>query len=63
MPVHENIQVHYAGRKELEESILCHALKNTASEKADAAPQQNGSQKAAEEDAHAPASDDTSLRT
>ena len=63
VPVHENIQVHYAGRKELEESILCHALKNTASEKADAAPQQNGSQKAAEEDAHAPASDDTSLRT
>ena len=63
VPVHENMQVHYAGRKELEESILCHALKNTASEKADAAPQQNGSQKAAEEDAHAPASDDTSLRT
>ena len=63
VPVHENIQVHYAGRKELEESILCHPLKNTASEKADAAPQQNGSQKAAEEDAHAPASDDTSLRT
>lgn len=63
VPVHENMQVHYAGRKELEESILCHALKNTASEKADTAPQQNGGQKASEEDVHAPASDDTSLRT
>lgn len=63
VPIHENMQVHYAGRKELEESILCHALKNTTSEKADAAPQQNGGQEMKEEDGHTRPSDDSSLRT
>ena len=63
VPVHENMQVRYAGRKELEESILCHALKNTASEKADAAPQQNGGQGMTEADDHVHPSDDSSLRT
>ena len=63
VPVRENMQVHYAGRKELEESILCHALKNATSEKADAAPPQNGGQEMKEEDGHARPSDDSSLRT
>lgn len=63
VPVRENMQVHYAGRKELEESILCHALKNATSEKADAAPPQNGGQDMKEEDGHARPSDDSSLRT
>ena len=63
VPVRENMQVHYAGRKELEESILYHALKNATSEKADAAPPQNGGQDMKEEDGHARPSDDSSLRT
>ena len=63
VPVHENMQVHYAGRKELEESILCHSRKNIASEKADTAPLQNGGQEITEEDGHTRPSDDSSLRT
>ena len=58
----EDMQVHYAGRKELEESILCHSRKNIASEKADTAPPQNGGQEMKEEDDHTRPSDDSSLR-
>lgn len=63
VPARKNAQVYYAGRKELEESILCHSRKNAASEKADTAPPQNGGQEMTEADAHTHPSDDSSLRT
>ena len=63
VPARENAQVHYAGRRELEESILCHSMKNAESEKADAAPPQNGGQGMAETDGHTHPTDDSSLRT
>ena len=63
VPVRQNAKVHYAGRKELEESILCRFMNNSASEKADTTPAQNGGQNMAPADNHNQVSDDSSLRT
>ena len=63
VPARENAQVHYAGRKELEDSILCRSMKNAESKKADGAPPQNGGQGMTEADDHVHPSDDSSLRT
>ena len=63
VPARENAQVHYAARKELEDSILCRSMKNAESKKADGAPPQNGGQGMTEADDHVHPSDDSSLRT